>query len=457
MTSKAPARVLWSLLTVLLLATPVAADPAQEIEQTIARLRQDIKQTETDIFRREVEQQDINRFQRRTWTDWIQPWQANEREIGTLRAEVEALKRMGAFNQNSRKLNDDMRALLAERDRLSTLDGGQVDDCSPPCTTIKTLFAFYNTREKRRVVLVKDLTDLRQTRDRLYRALETARKNQAASRAARDVALRLEGDKIKAERDRYAAMLKDADTYLLPDLDGGPPRVLTRQDLTVEVTLAIFETGAAGDIKSPEFRAQVAAIVQGILRQSQEMRDRIGDYITLLNDQITALDQRLDGGADTPTPAGSCPARNPDPTGQKLSFRIPPGDDTTYIACTYFADPAGGAAPGPIKSRVQFKDGKETGVSAYFTLDGGHHLDHIHNVHAPRQSGAKCTYHSATAIREYRLFGHDGSEMVVFCEPDGTVGQCDYITHDGRARRCNADCTDKCANLRQEIGWRLMR
>ncbi|SNS43494.1 hypothetical protein [Antarctobacter heliothermus] len=446
-------RFFWSLLTCLLLAAPGSADTAQEIEQTIARLRQDIKQTESEIFEKEVEKKDIHSFQLRIWADWIQPWQENERKIGALRAEVEALKRMGAFNQNSQRLNDDMRALLAERARLSGLDGGQVDDCAPPCTTIKTLFAYYDTREQRRVGLVKDLTDLRQTRDRLYRGLETARKDQAASRAARDVALRLQRDKIQAERDRYAAMLKDADTYLLPNLDGGPPRVLIRKDLNVEVTLAIFEAGAAGDFNSPEFRVQIATIVRGILRQSQEMRDRIGDYITLLNDQIAALDQRLDGGATAPGPAGSCPARNPDPTGQALSFRIPPGDDATYVACAYFADPAGGTAPGPIKSRIQFKDGKETGVSAYFTLDGGHHLDHIHNVHAARQSGSKCTYHSASAIREYRLFGDDGTEMVVFCEPDGTVGQCDYITHDGRARRCSADCTDKCADLRHRIGW----
>lgn len=450
-------RVLGVLLTALMLAAPLAADTTPEIEQTIARLRQEINRTESEILAKEVEKKNIHAFQLRVWTDWIQPWQANERQIGILQAEVDALKRMNAFNQNSRKLNDDMRALLAERARLSSLDGGQIDDCAPPCTTIQALFVYYNARDAARTGLVKDLADLRQTRDLAYRALETARTSQAASRAARDMALRIERDRLTAERDRYATMLKDADTYLLPDLDGGPPRVLTRSDLTVEVTMVQFEAGAAGGFGSAEFRAQIAAIVRDVLRQSQQMRDRIGDFIALTNDQIAALDQRLDGGPGALASAAKCPARNPDPTGQNLSFRIPPGDDDSYIACAYFADPAGSSAPGPIKSRVQFEAAKETGVSAYFTRDGGHHLDHIHDVHAARQSGAKCTYHSASAIREYRLFGHDGTEMVVFCEPDGTVGQCDYITHDGRARRCSADCTDKCANLRQMIGWPAMQ
>ncbi|MGP6086033.1 hypothetical protein [Antarctobacter jejuensis] len=450
--------IVLSFLTCLCFALPNAspADTDAQIEQAIAKIRSDIRKTEQQIFAHDVEKGEIHAFQMRMWQEWIQPWQANDRKIRDLQAEVDALKRMGAFNQNSRSLNDQMRALLDERGRLERLDGGTIDDCAPPCTTIKQLFTYYGAREARRKELVAELTRSDGTSKRLYRALEVEKGKLADNHATKLKLFEQERKRLKALRKRYADMLKNPDSFFLPNLDGGMPRVLTRAEFEAEVTVNWFEIGSGGDLDKPEIREEIKALVRKMLQSSKDMRQRISDQIRFLDDQITALDHRLDRTASTLS-AETCPPRNPDPAGQVLRHRIPPGDDDTYLACAYFADPAGGQQPGPIKSRVRYEDGKEAGVAAYFDLDGGHHLQEIHNIHAPRQSGAECRYHSASAIAKYRLQGHDGSEMIVFCEADGTVGQCDYITHDGRSRRCSADCTDKCTDLRQKIGWPAMQ
>ncbi len=448
-------------LVTLLAATPARADTDAEIEARIAQLRQQVGQTITRTGKVDSELTAIRSFKWRVWKAWIQPWQANDTAIRNLTAEIEALKRMRAFNQNSRKLNDQMRALLAERAALEKLRNGAVDDCDPPCADIHQLFRQYEARVQREKELVAELADLNRNSLRLDERIKAQKDKLADNKAARDKLLAVEKDKLTAERSRYSEMLKNPDRFILPSLTpGGPPRILTKDDLTVEITLTLFEIGTTNDIASPAFRDEIAALVHAVQQSSAQMRQRIGDRIDFLDDQIAALDRRLSATADpgAPQPDGAnCPARNPDLTGQALTHRIPPGDDRNYLSCSYFASPDGGQAAGPIKSQVRYADGKESGVSAYFTQDGGHHLDQIHNIHGQRQSGSDCGYHSASAIAKYRLQGDDGSAMVVFCEPDGTLGKCDYFTHDGRARRCTADCTDKCADLRTSIGWPAMQ
>lgn len=448
-------------LVTLLAATPPRADTDAQIEATIAQLRQQVGQTITRSGKIDSELTAIRAFKWRIWKAWIQPWQANDTAIRNLTAEIEALKRMRAFNQNSRKLNDQMRALLAERTALQRLRNATVDDCDPPCADIHQLFQQYNVRVQREKELVAELADLNRTSLRLDERIKAQKDKLADNKAARDKLLAVEKDKLTAERTRYGEMLKNPEHFILPSLTpGGPPRILTKDDLTVEITLILFEVGTTNDIASPAFRDEIAALVHGLQQSSAQMRQRIGDRIDFLDDQIAALDRRLSATAGTgmPQPDGAnCPARNPDLTGQTLTHRIPPGDERNYLSCSYFASPDGGQTAGPIKSQVRYAEGKESGVSAYFTQDGGHHLDQIHNIHGPRQSGSDCGYHSASAIAKYRLQGDDGSAMVVFCEPDGTLGKCDYFTHDGRARRCTADCTDKCADLRTSIGWPAMQ
>ena len=448
-------------LVTLLAATPARADTDAEIEARIAQLRQQVGQTITRTGKVDSELTAIRSFKWRVWKAWIQPWQANDTAIRNLTAEIEALKRMRAFNQNSRKLNDQMRALLAERAALEKLRNGTVDDCDPPCADIHQLFRQYEARVQREKELVAELADLNRNSLRLDERIKAQKDKLADNKAARDKLLAVEKDKLTAERSRYSEMLKNPDRFILPSLTpGGPPRILTKDDLTVEITLTLFEIGTTNDIASPAFRDEIAALVHAVQQSSAQMRQRIGDRIDFLDDQTAALDRRLSAtaGPGAPQPDGAnCPARNPDLTGQALTHRIPPGDDRNYLSCSYFASPDGGQAAGPIKSQVRYADGKESGVSAYFTQDGGHHLDQIHNIHGQRQSGSDCGYHSASAIAKYRLQGDDGSAMVVFCEPDGTLGKCDYFTHDGRARRCTADCTDKCADLRTSIGWPTMQ
>ncbi|WP_421904249.1 hypothetical protein [Mameliella sp.] len=448
-------------LVFLFLASAARADTDTEIEAAIAQLRQQVGQTITRTDKADNELTAIRAYKWRVWKAWIQPWQANETAIRALTAEIEALKGIRAFNQNSRDLNNQMRALLAERAALERLRDGTVDDCAPPCADIHQLIRQYHGRVRRENELVAELADLNRASRRLDDQIEAQKARLAANKAARDKLLAVEKAKLTAERDRLAPMLKDPDHFILPSLTpGGLPRVLTKEDLALEVTLTLFEVGNSSDIDSPEFRAEVETLVRGLLQGSQTMRTRIKERIDFLDTQLAALDRRLTatGGGATASPDGpNCPARNPDLTGQVLTHRIPPGDDQNHLSCSYFAAPADGQRGGRIRSQVRYAAGKETGVSAYFTQDGEHHLDQIHNIHGPLTSGADCRYHSASAIAKYRLQGHDGSEMVVFCKADGTLGKCDFFTHDGRARRCSADCTDKCADLRTSIGWPAMR
>lgn len=446
------------LMIAVLAAPPLRADTAAEIEQAIANIRKQRQEVDAGLKARRDEIWVIEAFRRQVWADWLTEWNANRDQISKLKTQIELDQAdLGAAsNQNSRDRNDRMRALLAERDRLARLDGQSVDDCVPPCTTMQQLIAYHNERVDRLQVLQKETAELKEKQARLDRALAAEERKRAASQQARRDAMAQQSERLQALRAEYAELLKDPDKFLLPSLDGrGPPRLLTREEFDLEVTVAWFEIGRNANPDSPEFRAEVEALVRKMLGSSNDMRQRIADYVKLLDDQIAALDRRVDGGA-TAVAGENCPARNPDPAARTLSHRIPPGDDKDYLACAYFADPGG--APGPIKSQVRYAEGKETGVAAYFTLDGGHHLDQIHNVHGARPSGSDCSYISASALKSYRWIGDDGSEMSVFCKPDGTVGRCDYTAHDGRSRRCSADCSkDACADLRQKIGWPAMQ
>lgn len=459
---KALRRPLVAGVFLLLGAWPGNADTPTDLERQIAQTAAHMKDASDLLRDRNVELFETEAFLRQVKVDWTYPWAVNEWKIGRLKAEIEALRRMGVFNQNSRDLNDRMRALLAERARLEKLDGQRIEDCTPPCTTMTGLQAAEATRTAKKQALAKEIADLDDWLNQLRDELEALKPRLADSRAAEKAVLQAQLDDLRTARARQAALLKPGESFLLPNLDGdGPPRVLSREDLIREVIGALLETGTSTDVGNAPFRTEVEALTRDLLRQSNALKRQIRDKTDRLDEDIAALEQRLGVSADdTPAPAaaatyGNCPPRNPAPGANSLTHRFPKGADRTYLSCSYF--PAENGTAGPLKAQVSYEDGRESGIAANFSLDGGHHLDSITNRRGPQPRGADCRYHSASAIREYHLFGDDGSELIMYCEPDGTPGRCDYIAHDGRARNCRMPCTDQCADLRKAIGWLPMQ
>ncbi|SMX35791.1 hypothetical protein [Maliponia aquimaris] len=445
-------------LALLILSTSgTRAETAAELERQVSQIRANLDDAKALMGERNVELFAVREFLRQARNDWINAWVINEAAIRRDQAEIEALRRMGVFNQNSRDLNDKMRALLAERARLERLDGQRIEECDPPCTTMADLLRAYNARRDREQALTRGIADLDDWRNQLFDELAALKPRLAASRKAETAALQAELERLRDSRRRQSGLLSDGETFLLPDLDGtGWPLVLTKQELIQEVMGTYFVTGTSTDVDSETFRSEIAAIARTLLAQSESLKRQARANLATLDADIAQLERRLGGNADGQRPvaadgtATNCPPRNPDPASR--THRIPADARDSYLSCAYFP-----GDDGPIQAQVRYEDGKETGIAAYFSLDGGHHLDNIHNTRGSRQAGADCRYHSASAIREYHLYGDDGTEVAAFCEPDGTLGRCDFITHDGQARNCRMPCTDQCADQRRAIGWPPMQ
>ncbi|MBV7392986.1 hypothetical protein [Mameliella sediminis] len=435
------------------LSNPLAA---RDFDSEIADIKNRITLAEREMRDRSFEQKEIERFQAAAWSTWIAPWNRNTDAIAAKRRQIA----QAIGSQDSRIMNDELRALLRARDRLQRLGGQTVDGCGSTCGDMSALIDFYNGNHHRWQKLKGQIAGLEIERERLYRTLERMKKDQAIDADTQKKILQAQLARKQQQREAFANLLAQSDKVLLPEIDGrGPPRLLTVEELIIEIGARYYADGGMDDLDSVAFENAIRAMVRDYLTRSGVLRDNLRDWVAILDADIGALRTQL-GGANGATPVAglpkNCPHRNPDPTRQQDKHRFPASDPDNHLACSYFpSNPANGEA-GLIQSQVRIADGKEVGVAAYFSLDGGHHLAQIQTPRAPNESGAHCEYYSATAMRKAELWGHDGSGITLYCKADGIPARCDAYTHDGRSRGCRMDCSDKCGDMRARIGWPAM-